>query len=220
MTKSPRKQTNNPAQKADQSAKKFILSEFKPIVSDKNGGYYNDVITVETAANGVFFTFLECKGEGGFVAPHKNYQKRCPDEALSEWGVVGVFERVSGCNGGTINVSPTRQYPWEVFLVHPREDSSSTTSISKRIARCFSEFSRMNADLFKFPQRYRAKTEHDITEGLPVNEYISNDDTVKVLKMIYRKMSLQEMIESSDEIIPSFFVDHDEGLALVESLWQ
>lgn len=222
MTKSRKQQqTNNPAHKAEQQPAKYTLCNVVPIVAEPSGrAYQNDVITVETAARGVFFTLLECRGEGGFIAPHKKYQKEFPEEALREWSVVGIFERICGCNGDTMKVSPTRQYPWEVFLVHSEEDPPSTSSISKRIARCFTEFSRRNPDSFRFPQRYKAKSEHNVVEGLPVNEYISNEDTLTVMKMMYRTMSLQEIIESSDEIVPSFFVDQDEGLALIESSWE
>ena len=218
MTKS-KKQSNSggAAKAADTFAPR--RSTRAPISSNQTNGWVNTVQTFSTAVEGIFVTYLTCKNDGAYVAPQKKYVLDAPIEAADEWNIHGVFERVNG--NDILTVSPTRSYAWECFVTLGNNDGGDTAeSVGIHITRSFNEFAKENHELFKFPQRYRFKNTNDTSANKPpLNKFISNEDTLKVMKNFWHENTYED-IANSDTAVESFFGNNVDDLSLFRGLDQ
>lgn len=188
-----------------------------PITKNNTGSTWVNVIkTFGSLADDMFFTYVTCKNEGAYVAPQKRFIKNDPDDAAENWNIHGVFDRVE--NNIPLTVSPSRDYMWDCFVTYGSEGDTAE-SIGAHITREFNLFAKENSDEFKFPQKYRFRNGGDTASTRhPVNHFISNDDTLVVMKSMLSEGNTHEKLAASNDTLESFFGSDPNGLSLFHEL--
>lgn len=195
-----------------------------PIVAAKNkvdSGWVNIVTTSGCLVDDMFFTHITCKGEGAYVAPQKKFIKTSPLEAVEKFNIHGVFDRVE--NNIPLTVSPTRSYTWDCFATYGNGDDTAE-SIGAHITKEFNVFAKENSHEFKFPQKYRFRNgappidANTTSTRHPVNHFISNEDTLVVMKSMLSEGNAHADVAASAAVLESFFGTDPDGLSLFHEL--
>lgn len=194
----------------------------KPRAGRNSAWDTTNVIVARTACNVVkiMYTRRPGRNQSGFTRPFQKQFQNDPEEQGDKMKISLIVPRRDNRNHDAdeaMYARPDASYLWWSFVYVSSDTSTNLTPLGEHYATCFTKIANESSEFRGDFNKFVFLRDETTVPPRPVNYYMRNEDTIKVLKMVYSN-SLKQELQEDASVMEDFFGSLEEGSRILSAM--